>query len=191
MRENPYLENLSKAGARPEDVDYVFCTHLHSRSRRLEHAARQWPLGSDLSERQIFVLPRRRRCARPAPRAGERARHSFETRSWTACCRWSRRGSRRWSRASIEIGDGLTIVPAPGHSPGHSMLRAGGFRRQRPVHRRFDASSAADRRARMQQLRLRGRGARRAARGAAFWRNAASIIACSSPATSPRRTAGG
>ena len=30
MRENPYLDRLRAAGASPEDIDYVFCTHLHS-----------------------------------------------------------------------------------------------------------------------------------------------------------------
>jgi glyoxylase-like metal-dependent hydrolase (beta-lactamase superfamily II) len=29
MLNTPYLENLAAAGCRPEDVDYVFCTHLH------------------------------------------------------------------------------------------------------------------------------------------------------------------
>ena len=29
MLDTPYLERLRKAGARPEDIDFVFCTHLH------------------------------------------------------------------------------------------------------------------------------------------------------------------
>src|SRR5258706_4965432 len=30
MMKTPYLENLAAAGVRPEDVDYVMCTHLHT-----------------------------------------------------------------------------------------------------------------------------------------------------------------
>lgn len=29
MLDTPYLERLAAAGARPEDIDFVFCTHLH------------------------------------------------------------------------------------------------------------------------------------------------------------------
>ena len=29
MLDTPYLERLAAAGARPEDIDYVMCTHLH------------------------------------------------------------------------------------------------------------------------------------------------------------------
>jgi glyoxylase-like metal-dependent hydrolase (beta-lactamase superfamily II) len=29
MRETGYLANLKEAGAAPEDIDFVFCTHLH------------------------------------------------------------------------------------------------------------------------------------------------------------------
>ena len=29
MRNGPYLENLRAAGANPEDINFVFCTHLH------------------------------------------------------------------------------------------------------------------------------------------------------------------
>ena len=30
MRRWPYLENLARAGFRPEDIDFVLCTHLHT-----------------------------------------------------------------------------------------------------------------------------------------------------------------
>jgi glyoxylase-like metal-dependent hydrolase (beta-lactamase superfamily II) len=29
MLDTPYIERFSATGVRPEDVDYVFCTHLH------------------------------------------------------------------------------------------------------------------------------------------------------------------
>lgn len=29
MLDLPYMENLAKAGFTPEDIDIVFCTHLH------------------------------------------------------------------------------------------------------------------------------------------------------------------
>ena len=30
MRNEPWIERLAEAGARPEDIDYVMCTHLHA-----------------------------------------------------------------------------------------------------------------------------------------------------------------
>jgi glyoxylase-like metal-dependent hydrolase (beta-lactamase superfamily II) len=29
MLDTPYLERLRDAGAQPEEIDFVFCTHLH------------------------------------------------------------------------------------------------------------------------------------------------------------------
>jgi hypothetical protein len=55
MLNRPYMENFAKAGLKVEDIDYVLCTHLR-RPRRLEHAARQRPLGAHLPQCQVCVL---------------------------------------------------------------------------------------------------------------------------------------
>ncbi len=57
----PYLERLAAAGARPEEIDLVMCTHLAPRSCRLEYAATRRQMGSDLSQCAVRLLKARRR----------------------------------------------------------------------------------------------------------------------------------
>ena len=53
-----YLKLLDK-GINPEDVDYVFCTHLLWRSLRLEYPACRWPLGAYFPQNKIYHCPKR------------------------------------------------------------------------------------------------------------------------------------
>jgi len=45
-----HWKNMSALGVRPEDIDFVMCTHLQRRSRRLEHAVDRRTLGPDLPQ---------------------------------------------------------------------------------------------------------------------------------------------
>ena len=47
MRTEPWLERIAAAGAHPDEIDFVMCTHFR-RPCRLEHAAGGRPLGADL-----------------------------------------------------------------------------------------------------------------------------------------------
>jgi hypothetical protein len=57
--DTPYLARLAAAGVKPEEIDMVMCTTSACRSCRLEHAARQWPLGADVSERALCLQQNR------------------------------------------------------------------------------------------------------------------------------------
>jgi glyoxylase-like metal-dependent hydrolase (beta-lactamase superfamily II) len=116
--DTPYLERLADAGVRPENVDIVLCTHLHT-----DHCG--WNT--------------QRKDGRWAP-TFPNAKYLF-----------SRKENDRWSidneRAALyqdsvlpvieskqavllddaphQIDDTLLVEPAPGHTPGHILLKAG------------------------------------------------------------------
>ena len=114
----PWLANLKAAGATPEEIDFVFCTHLHvdhvGWNTRLEDGRwvptfpnatylfgeveyRHWEVASREVDfmRQVFadsVLP-----------VVEAGRATMVDKDF-------------------EIDTGLTIEPTPGHTPGHNCL---------------------------------------------------------------------
>lgn len=122
MRNGPYLENLRAAGANPEDINFVFCTHLH-----IDHVGWNTRLENG---RWIPTFPN--------------ARYLFSKADYDAFDPRQRSDGKRSRRdATFEdsvlpvveaklalmvdgihpIDDTLMIEPAPGHSPGHSLLR--------------------------------------------------------------------
>ena len=131
MRENPYLANLKQGGrSRPRTSttsSAPICTATMSAGTRGSTTA------AGFRPSRTPNICSRKPTSRGSIRAASRRVLTTTQggRSWTACCRWWRQASRRSSRASIVIGDGLTIIPAPGHSPGHQRAARGGFRRQR------------------------------------------------------------
>ena len=122
MRNSPYLENLKAAGASPEDIDFVFCTHLHSDhvgwNTRLENG--RWvptfPNARYLFSRGDYegLDPRRR-----PPGHEDDANEAF----YDSVLPVVEAGQADIVAGAHVITDGLTIAPAPGHSPGHNMLR--------------------------------------------------------------------
>ena len=125
MRNGPYLENLRAAGANPEDINFVFCTHLH-----IDHVGWNTRLENG---RSIPTFPN--------------ARYLFSKADYDAFDPRQRFDGKRSRRdATFEdsvlpvveaklalmvdgmhpIDDNLMIEPVPGHSPGHSLLRASG-----------------------------------------------------------------
>ena len=114
----PYLERLAAAGARPEDVDIVLCTHLHS-----DHCG--WNTRKE-NGRWVPTFPN--------------AKYLFSRREKE---RWDpAHGSERAelyndsvlpvieSRQAVllegehQIDEHLRVEPAPGHTPGHVLLKA-------------------------------------------------------------------
>lgn len=122
-RNGPYLDNLAAAGARPEDVDFVFCTHLHidhvGWNTRLENG--RWvptfPNAQYLFSKADYDAfdPRRR----PGGEHLE-ADAIFEDSVLPVV----EAGLARPVDGIFAVDDHLTIEPAAGHSPGHSLLRA-------------------------------------------------------------------
>lgn len=123
MRETPYLANLAAAGARPEDIDYVFCTHLHS-----DHVGWNTRLGNG---RWVPTFPNARYLfsrgdyegldprGLPPDRADEANEAFFDS-----VLPIVEAGQAEVVEGTHALTEQLTIEPAPGHSPGHSLLRA-------------------------------------------------------------------
>ena len=120
-REGNYLAELTAAGCRPEDVDFVFCTHMH-----VDHTGWNTQLKDG---RWVPTFPN--------------AKYLFNEREWNC---W-KDSSGEHDRAVIEqnilpiieagqvqwvdnvwgIDDQVSLVPTPGHTPGHCSvsLRSG------------------------------------------------------------------
>ncbi len=51
----PWLDGFHAAGLKFEDIDYVFCTHLHIDHCGWNTVLREWTMGADLPEGQIHL----------------------------------------------------------------------------------------------------------------------------------------
>ncbi|KMW58190.1 Beta-lactamase-like protein [Candidatus Rhodobacter oscarellae] len=104
-----FLQALAAAGAAPEDVDYVMCTHLHSdhigwNTRLLDgrwvptfRNAKYLMPGVDIAEMAERAPPQYAESIHPVIEAGQ-AEHV---------------------EAGHRLGDELTLIPTPGHTDGH------------------------------------------------------------------------
>jgi glyoxylase-like metal-dependent hydrolase (beta-lactamase superfamily II) len=89
-KSHAYLDNLRAAGVAPEDIDFVFCTHLH-----IDHVG--WNTRLD-NGRWVPTFRVRAICGRRwnmTMRAAKAMRKAPS--STTACCPWWKRGWRIWS----------------------------------------------------------------------------------------------
>jgi glyoxylase-like metal-dependent hydrolase (beta-lactamase superfamily II) len=121
MLDTPYLQRLAEAGVAPEQVDYVLCTHLH-----VDHVGWNTQL---IDGRWVPTFPNARyvfsRTDRdhwdPAknPDLPEVSRLIFQDSVHPVIAA----GQDLVVELTDQIGDGLLIEPAPGHSPGHVVLR--------------------------------------------------------------------
>ena len=121
-QDHPYLERLRKAGVMPEDIDIVLCTHLHS-----DHVGWNTMLRDG---RWVPTFPN-------AKYIFSRLEHDLgdPRKSATAEADLQRSFSYRDSVLPViearqavivdgthSLDDGLTIVPAPGHTQGHIAM---------------------------------------------------------------------
>jgi glyoxylase-like metal-dependent hydrolase (beta-lactamase superfamily II) len=116
----PYLERLAAAGVRPEDVDIVLCTHLHTDhcgwNTRLENG--RW-VPTFPNAKYIFSRKEKERWD-PAV-AGAKARAELYADSVLPVIE---SGQAVLIEGTHAIDDALLIEPAPGHTPGHVWLKA-------------------------------------------------------------------
>jgi glyoxylase-like metal-dependent hydrolase (beta-lactamase superfamily II) len=120
--DTPYLDRLCAAGARPEDIDMVLCTHLHSDhvgwNTRLVDG--RWvptfPNAKYLFSRIETELGDPRRS--PTAEADPQRRNAFHDSVLPVI----EAGQAVVVDGDHAIDDNLTIRPAPGHTRGHVAL---------------------------------------------------------------------
>jgi glyoxylase-like metal-dependent hydrolase (beta-lactamase superfamily II) len=122
----PYLDRLAAAGVRPEEVDFVMCTHLHvdhcGWNTRLDGG--RWvptfPNARDVISQAEYEAWARAADdpARPQIIVGEPAIFADSVSPVVEA------GLAELVDGRFSPAPGITIEPAVGHSPGHSLIRA-------------------------------------------------------------------
>ena len=121
----PFLERLAAAGFQLEDFDLVICTHLH-----VDHVGWNTRLvGSDwlpTFPRATYVFPAEdatywdpRNAHLFPPHVGEAVNAGFFDDSVRPILD---AGRARLVEGSVEVGPGLRLDPAPGHTPGSTTI---------------------------------------------------------------------
>ncbi|MDA0369340.1 MAG: MBL fold metallo-hydrolase [Proteobacteria bacterium] len=114
MQNRPYLDNLRAMGIAPEEVDYVMCTHLHADhvgwNTRLQDG--RW-VPTFPNARYIFSKGDYDHYNTVKP--GEFGYTSLADSVFPIVDA----GLAEIVSMDFAIGDGLSLVPSPGHTPGH------------------------------------------------------------------------
>ncbi|MFI9231065.1 MBL fold metallo-hydrolase [Streptomyces rimosus] len=119
--DTPYLDRLAVAGFPPESVDHVILTHLHA-----DHVGWNTRLAPDGSWRPTF--PRARYLTARAEYAYwsgvemEESRRQMFRDSVEPVREYGQLDLIDVAGPGVEIIPGLTLVPAPGHTPGQSAV---------------------------------------------------------------------
>jgi glyoxylase-like metal-dependent hydrolase (beta-lactamase superfamily II) len=120
QQEFPYLERLGQAGLRPEDIDFVCCTHLHA-----DHVG--WNTRLD-NGRWVPTFPNARYVFAAAEIEFWEQYHLDNPgdayyRPWSDSVLPVLDANRAQLVASDhEIADGIRLQPAPGHTPGNVVI---------------------------------------------------------------------
>jgi glyoxylase-like metal-dependent hydrolase (beta-lactamase superfamily II) len=121
--EQPYLERLAQAGFKPEDVDFVLCTHLH-----VDHVGWNTQLRDG---RWMPTFPNAKVLCSKAELASAEAKANANCPGEDDGAIWQdsllpvlEAGQLQTVEGRHAIEDGLLVEPTPGHTPGHVVLRA-------------------------------------------------------------------
>ena len=121
--EQPYLERLAQAGFKPEDVDFVLCTHLH-----VDHVGWNTQLRDG---RWVPTFPNAKVLCSKAELASAEAKAKANRPGDDDRAVWQdsllpvlEAGQLLALEGRHAIEDGLLVDPAPGNTPGHVVLRA-------------------------------------------------------------------
>ncbi len=121
--EQPYLERLAQAGFKPEDVDFVLCTHLH-----VDHVGWNTQLRDG---RWVPTFPNAKVLCSKAELASAEAKAKANRPGDDDRAVWQdsllpvlEAGQLLALEGRHAIEDGLLVDPTPGHTPGHVVLRA-------------------------------------------------------------------
>lgn len=122
MLDRPFMSNLLAAGIRPEDVDYVLCTHLH-----VDHVGWNTRLKDG---RWVPTFPNAKYVFSKAdrdyfdPSRGEGGKNEANALVFNDSVLPILEAKQDFVvDGVVELTDGLTIEPAPGHSPGHVLIK--------------------------------------------------------------------
>lgn len=122
MLNMPYLANFAAAGLRPEDIDYVLCTHLH-----VDHVG--WNTRLD-DGRWVPTFPNAKYVFSKIdrdyfdPSRGAGGKVEANARIFNDSVLPILEAKQDMVvEGVVELTDGLTIEPAPGHSPGHVLIK--------------------------------------------------------------------
>jgi len=122
QRQGTYLSDLASAGLKPEDIDIVMCTHLHADhvgwNTRLHNGG--W-VPTFPNARYLFAKTEvdywRQVLASSTP---DQVNHG----SWADSVEpIFQAGQAVLVNADQEVGEGIQLLPAPGHTPGNVIVR--------------------------------------------------------------------
>ena len=118
--DSPYLDNLAAAGVRPEEVDFVLCTHLHGDhvgwNTRLENG--RW-VPTFPNAKYIFARTEYEYWEKEQAEAGAPINHGSFNDSVLPVVE---AGRAVMVESDHAIEDGVWLEPAPGHTPGNVVL---------------------------------------------------------------------
>jgi len=119
---NPYLDRLRAANCRPEDVDIVLCTHFHvdhvGWNTRLDNG--RW-VPTFPNARYIFS---REEYSRFAPENRTSEPPPFLDIFEDSVLPVIQSGQAEFVSGEQTVHEFLTVLPTPGHTPGHIAIRA-------------------------------------------------------------------
>jgi glyoxylase-like metal-dependent hydrolase (beta-lactamase superfamily II) len=115
----PYLENLAKAGFRPEDIDFVLCTHLHA-----DHVGWNTRL---IDGRWVPTFPNAQYVFARAELdhwSQEALREEYSTDAFfeDSILPVLEAGQAKLVDINHRFDDNVWLEPSPGHTPGHVIV---------------------------------------------------------------------
>lgn len=124
MLDLPFLEDLRRAGAAPQDITHVVCTHLHLdhvgwNTRRDEQQS--WVPTFSAAEYWMSSEEYHHWASRAARADGDDIAQSNAFRDSVAPL--AATGRLQLTDGPVEILPGVEILPSPGHTPGHVCVR--------------------------------------------------------------------
>ncbi len=125
QQSRPWLDRLAAAGFRPEDIDFVLCTHLH-----IDHVGWNTRL---VGGAWVPTFPRARYLFTRAEwdhwqDAERRARYAADEHIEDSVLPVIERGQAEFVAMDYAFDDEVWLEPTPGHTPGHVgvHIRSGG-----------------------------------------------------------------
>jgi glyoxylase-like metal-dependent hydrolase (beta-lactamase superfamily II) len=120
-QEVPYLERLAAAGVRPEQVDFVFCTHLHADHVGWNTRLRDGRWVPTFPNAKYIFARREYEHWEALVKAGETPNHGSFTDSVLPVMEAKQ---AQLVASDHEIEDGIHLEAAYGHTPGTCLLHA-------------------------------------------------------------------